>query len=642
MDNKPPYIFYSSLILVCLLAFSGGLVYRFYSLNRAGLLISLALSAISFIIIQYFYLISNKKTRRPKQEKREKNNFKLFNFLLLAAYLLLLFFCFYFLFAGRTDAAIISPWQTVSWRFFALDCLSVLALIANAVFNRKFALPLIMLHYFLSLSVAVIVYKLGYGYDSFIHQATENLIAQTGAVDPKPFYYLGQYALVAIAHKLTALPVVWLDRLLVPILAALFLPLALGRALNAWFDDKKLNLITIIALPVLTFPFLIVTTPQNLAYLFLLLAIILALACRNLYDFLVIILLALAAVVTQPLAGIPALLLVLALAVFYGENGKIKKYLYALLILAAVSLLPALFYFLHKNLPAAGSIGAVFPDQALFNFDPAGRENFISNFVYLYGFNLKIFFTLIALGGVFIAWKYRAHCRLYFVFLAASLSLMASYLLTARLPFNFLISYEQDDYPRRILLTAAFFFLPFIIILLYSLLEKAARQNLFLKISLAVFLSLLSAAALYLSYPRHDNYFNSRGLSVSASDIKAVNWINRDAEADYLVLANQQVSAAALSQFGFKKYFPAPAGQIFYYPIPTSSPLYQYYLKMVYEKPSAETMAEAMKLTGAKTGYFVLNKYWWAFKKILDQAKLAAVSWREFDDGQIFVFKYER
>ena len=61
---------------------------------------------------------------------------------------------------------------------------------------------------------------------------------------------------------------------------------------------------------------------------------------------------------------------------------------------------------------------------------------------------------------------------------------------------------------------------------------------------------------MYLSYPRFDHYHNSRGFSVGRADINAVRWINDHAENDdYIVLANQQVSAAAIREFGFKKYF---------------------------------------------------------------------------------------
>ncbi|MBU4375668.1 hypothetical protein KKH38_04155, partial [Patescibacteria group bacterium] len=143
-------------------------------------------------------------------------------------------------------------------------------------------------------------------------------------------------------------------------------------------------------------------------------------------------------------------------------------------------------------------------------------------------------------------------------------------------------------------------------------------------------------------------YFNSRCFSTSKNDIEAVNWIENNTESDYIVLANQQVSAAALREFGFKKYYSPPlidkergsGGEVFYYPVPTGGPLYQYYLDMVYEKPSRETMAKAMDLAGVSEGYFVLNKYWRAFDKILEEAKLEADSWEDIGDGDVFVFKY--
>ena len=61
---------------------------------------------------------------------------------------------------------------------------------------------------------------------------------------------------------------------------------------------------------------------------------------------------------------------------------------------------------------------------------------------------------------------------------------------------------------------------------------------------------------------------------------------------------------------------------------------------MVYKKPSRETMLTAMHLVGVEEAYFVLNKYWWAFPKILAEAKLEADSAQEFDNGEVYVFRY--
>ncbi len=630
----------SALALICLIAFCGGLVYRVYALNNLGITISLILAIIAFFIIQYFYLISNNSTRLEQQKKLETSGFKLINFLLLVSYFLLIFFCFYVLFNHRTAGAVVSPWQVVPGNFFVFYALASLSLIANAIYNYRLTLPLIMLHYFLSFSVALIVYQLGYGYDPFIHRATENLIAQTGAVSPKPFYYLGQYALVVIFHKLAFLPLDWLDKLLVPFMAALFLPIYLWRALKDWSAAQPASLILIITALTLSFPFFVVTTPQNLAYLFLLLAILAALSCKNIYDLSIIFILAAAAALTHPLAGVPALLLTGFLAVYYADGAKYKKYLYALLALLSVFILPLLFYILNRRLASAAGGEAAGPETLPFGLSLPAGDNFILNFVYLYGFNLKYILGALALGGILIAWQNRQRCKILFVYLVAALALLASYFLTVKLPFLFLIGYERGDYPQRILLAAGLFLLPFILLSFYWLAEKIIQKNIFIKLSWLVFLSITLTASLYISYPRYDNYLNSRGYSVSDADLSAVNWINGDARSDFIVLANQQTSAAALSQFGFKKYYGAEP--IFYYPIPTGSPLYQYYLDMVYKKPSRETMYAAMDLAGVNQGYFVLNKYWWGFKKILDEAKLSADSFEPINNGEVYVFKYER
>ncbi len=643
MNNKLLNILNSLLISICLISVFGGLVYRFYALNCAGVAISLILAVIFFVIIQYFYIILNKKTRRFQKQPDIKNHgefsygLKIFS---AAAYFLFLILCFFILFKSRTASAIVSPWQAVPKYFFIACAMAALFLIFNAVVNKKIALWLIMLYYLLSFSAALIVYKLGYGYDSFIHQATENLIGRTGSVDPKPFYYLGQYGLVAIAHKISSVPIVLLDKLLLPVMAALFLPMALWRASKHWFDSDKTSLILIISILAFSFPFLIVTTPQNISYLFLALAILFGMRCKNFYDFLVVLLLSSAAAITHPVAGIPALLFSAFLAVYRGDRIKTKKYFYAFLFLAAVFIIPALFYFLNSNLSASAAGENLFQATRNFEVNFAGQENFILNFAYLYGFNLKFIIALFALSGIFIVWKHRARCGIFWIYSAMSAALFASYLIASKIRFDFLIGYERDDYPRRILLAACLFLLPFLMVSIYALIEKILKHNFFIASSFAVFLITLLTASLYISYPRHDNYFNSRGYSVSSADMEAVDFINEESEDNYIVLCNQQTSAAALSKFGFKKYY--GSGQIFYYPIPTSSPLYQYYLDMVYKKPSRDTMFAAMDLAGVSRGYFALDRYWRDFIKISNEAKLSADDWKEIGGGQAYVFRYDK
>jgi len=56
--------------------------------------------------------------------------------------------------------------------------------------------------------------------------------------------------------------------------------------------------------------FFVVTTPQNLAYLFFLLVLFLGLNCRGYSELILLYVLSTAALATHPVAGIPALLFV--------------------------------------------------------------------------------------------------------------------------------------------------------------------------------------------------------------------------------------------------------------------------------------------------------------------------------------------
>jgi hypothetical protein len=670
--NKINYNSTNILILICLISFWGGIIYRLYSLNYIGVIISLILAIISFFIIQR--LKAKNKEPRPRQAQRGRQEtcnieynakIKILDLLPASCYLLLTAYSFYVLFSHQTTAAIISPWQAIPSYFFIIYGLATAILIIIILKHNNISTPytlhptpFIILHYFLSFSVALIIYKIGYGFDPFIHQATVDLINKTGSVGPKPFYYLGQYALIVIIHKITFLPLVWLDKLLVPLLAAIYLPTMLWRVLSKWFSDNTTSLLLILMLLILPFSFFIVTTPQNFAYLLLLLAILLGLICSNIFDLMVIYLLSLTAIVIQPIAGIPALLFSLLLTVYHSDIKKrygvsLKKYFYLLISIASVFILPLAFVILSAvKDPGESAQNEILPPLSEVRMTVPGQENFILNFIYLYGFNIKIIIGLIAAVGLIIAYRHRGKCRIFFIYLIMSASLALSYLLTAKLPFAFLIDYERSNYSDRILLVTAFFLLPFILVALYAFISKTLNQIKSIKFPLLCFIVVLITASLYISYPRFDRYFNSHGYSVSQTDINAVHWIEENAGQDYIVLANQQVSAAALREFGFAKYYTSPlsrdggtgeglgVGEIFYYPVPTGGPMYQYYLDMVYKKPSSETMFTAMELAGVNEGYFVLNKYWWAFPKILEEAKLEAQAWEEINNGEIYIFKY--
>ena len=124
-------------------------------------------------------------------------------------------------------------------------------------------------------------------------------------------------------------------------------------------------------------------------------------------------------------------------------------------------------------------------------------------------------------------------------------------------------------------------------------------------------------------------------------DIDTVRFIESDASQDYIVLANQQTSVAALKEYGFTRYYKTENNEsIFYYPIPTGGPLYPFFLSMVNDRPKRSTMLSAMELAGVEIGYLTISKYWWASSKLIDEAKLEASSWSSINEGNIHIFKF--
>ena len=310
---------------------------------------------------------------------------------------------------------------------------------------------------------------------------------------------------------------------------------------------------------ILPFSFLIVTTPQNLAYIFLLLTLIYSLNCKDTLDYINIFLLSLSAFFIHPIAGIPALLFACLIIIYNSKPRKIKikKIGYFIIYSCLALALPAAFFFFEKNtqknVETKDFLSLRFLD--CLNFSIPDKENVVLNTVYFFIFNIKYILIFLAVSGIIIAFNNRKKCRVLSLYLFSSLALFFSYFLSAKLPFAFLINYEQANYSNRILTISCFFLLPFIIIAFYQLMLKILAQNKIIKYSLLCFLCFLISVSIYSSYPRYDHYFNSHGYSVSKSDLNAVKWIENNAPENFIVLANQQTSVASLYSFGFKKYY---------------------------------------------------------------------------------------
>jgi hypothetical protein len=611
-----------TIIVAAVISTVGGAVYLLWNLGAPALILTLVLSlAVSFLIIAYIF---------KKQRARSTSSPSLFTdtdavhekggrawVIALAPIAALAIVCLMLLGRNQVDGAVNTPWSAVPQLFWialalaaALGATLMVRARANVSYLAAFALMAV------ALAVAALVYRIGYGYDPFVHAAAEQHIIDFGTIAPKTVYYAGQYALVVLIAYVAKLPVETIGVWLVPALAALGIPAAVCVAAKA----KKISAgvhcaALLVVLPLASF---IDTTPFGLAALYCLIAAILAMGTKGDERLkLLVWLFAAAALATHPIAGVPAL----TLAMIVQFKRPIWKIASAAL---GAAVLPILFAVTGNGF--SFSLDRI--NSITLPFDlPLTRFHALGDPVYAIG----IAAAVIIVVGVF--WN-----RTYL--LAAGSAALAGLLIAASIDFSYLPDGEQGGYAGRLLVIALLIAAPAAAFEIAKLFNAAERpwRNLTAIAAVAFFFT----GGVYLAYPRADAYVISKGWNTSETDMAAVSAINDDAAGEpYIVLSAQPVSAAALSKFGFFKYYDTPEGQIFAYPVPTGGALYQYFLKMIYTDPSSEYMNEAMALAGVKRGYFVVNSYWTDSDHIIARAKQSSESWFGIDNAD-YVFRYSR
>lgn len=626
---KNRYSFFSLfLTLLALVGIFGSVGYLIIGLTTPVRIIVVLLSIISTIYLKKYF---------PLEENR-KSNIKLLitSGRLLAIYGFLGLLGLYQIIHSQSGRPLITPWETLPHSHFIIYGLATLCLyMLLPRIERKISGLLSLIHYGWSYCFAVIIYKIGYGFDPFIHQATVQAIEQLGKIYPTTFYYLGQYSLITTLHLLFSWTIAWWDKLLVPVLATLLIPTVLYKKITIALQYRGLIILSLLILP---FSIFIVTTPQNLAYVFLIIIIFYSLHLQP-GDLIIIWLLAILALLTQPIAGLPALLFATWLTIKNRPETTYKKVLVAGLVIAFTLAIPlALYIFSHQY--ANGAISFTnFNLTQLFSFlvpTNPHRESIYLNLVYFFASMRGLIFAIIIIAGITIAHNKKIS-YIYTYGLPAG-ALIVSATITSLLNFGFLINYERFDYAHRLITVAVIFCLPFIVLVLENFFIRLAEQKKYIQTGWLICLATLVTSSLYLSYPRFDHYFNSHGYASSDADVTAVHWINQQAgDSAYIVLANQQTSAVAIREFGFKKYY----NNLFYYPVPTGGPLYQYYLAMVKE-PNRESIDKAMALAGVNQAYFVLNEYWFNAKKIGPEIKAIADETTTLQDNQITVYTFKK
>jgi len=577
-----------------------------------------------------------------------------------AVFLALEIVLLYILFSHRTFENTNSPWIDMPSLFFVLYAAATILVIAlpRITQNKLLAYASTIFHMCITFSVVIIVYPLGFGFDGFIHRATENWIQLNGFISPKQPVYIGQYSFIVWLSNLTAIPIFYIDVVLVPILSAVLIPTVVSRSLHkVWNIPLMHGLQLSWIIPVIYYVSLHLTTPHNVLILltFVIVFGLLEYFSKTMH-IIPVLLVSIAGLTIHALLGAPAFLCVVAgLLLRHSKKCKISvlvTYIFGMTFMFPI--LFSLYFFLTKQpLPnLTNPFNHIQKFLSLFDrpFWYAKQAPIGLEILYAWQRILPVFVCISAiLAFLYIAKKKNLH-ESYLLFLFTFVGFFSgAFLLRSWIHFPNVGALEQGDYPLRLIKSSIIYLLPFLMysvyLMVHWMLEHLKRLPLFTRqmshYSGLFIIAVLLTASLYLAYPQQNAKAHFPGYNVSLSDFKAVRWINNNNdEYNYIVLANPLTSIAAMTEYGFPKYFETEDGLHSYLSVPTGAELYIQYQNMLYKGQHRSFMNTAMNYAGVKKSYFVVSSFWANFDNIIEGAQETADTWHIIDNGKIWIFTY--
>lgn len=489
--------------------------------------------------------------------------------------------------------------------------------------------------------IAPLIYKIGFGFDGFLHRASERILLTTGTLTPHPPYYIGQYTLVTWLARLLHAPIDSFDTFLVP-LAVVLIPLALLFVFPWKKSETKWPIVG--ASLLLSLGFAVATTPQSFAYVLGIIALCLALAVKRGAHPYAALAFAFWSTAAHPLAGLPFLgATCLLLWSTTRKKQTWRSPLPWIIVGLTVLAVPAAFFVngWHSAAHIDWHFSSLFHLSAYADvwrslIPPSTHIALWADWAAFVSYLAP--FILVALAVTACIKKTEHRASWIWLTVAGAGLLLAGLFLQATGEFTFLIDYERGNYADRLFLIAQFFFLLPALDGFSLFLQNGFKKSTTVVVTVILFLMGWQAAQAYLALPRHDATVVGHGWSVSAADEEAVRWIEENANGQpYTVLADQSVSAAAVDAFGFKRY----VGDVFYYPIPTGGPLYQIYLQAAADGTSRATIQKAAALGQSRIVYVVLNDYWWDADRVAEELKGIADQTQDIQNGKDRIYRFD-
>ena len=544
---------------------------------------------------------------------------------------------------ARTDQAIISPWNLLSSEVFILYAAATFFLYLTAKEAKPWLfLSLSVLHTFVTLSAAAIIYAVGFGFDPFIHRAAEQALLADGFIEPRQILYSGQYLLVTALHYLTSIPLKLIDVWLVPATASIVLPIASYIGLRHGWKVKE-HLARIGSLGFLFLPMVLsyFTVPYTFTYTFFLaLIFLLPLARRNNKIALILLLTSITMIFFHPLLAVPYTIWLLGY--LFGQK---KQRLFKVLTFLAISIAVPAMFVVHAGIGLQDII-IYNPLDRLDLFFNLFYNPFIDHFPYipvfldlLYEIRYYLPYCLLLIAGLgsLTLKKQKQDFGWYWTLVLGLIGAM--FFSSTMFEIPGIIVHEQAEFALRLEQAMFTVVIPIVVLVLIKLYYQS--KNL-LRYALLILLAGIITINWYFTYPQFNLKYPFYSPSVSQTDLDTVQEIDlRASGQQYLVLSNQMTSAAALQEFGFANYYQLDGQDILWYAIPTGGPLYQEFIGMIEFGQIEQRMNSLQDKTKVDKIYLSLHSYWpWSEGLVSELAQTASDYFEQDNQIQVYIYNF--
>ncbi|MFZ2189388.1 MAG: hypothetical protein WA057_04295 [Candidatus Magasanikiibacteriota bacterium] len=621
------------------------LFYTIISLTGLYYIFGVTKLVISLWLIMTILLLSilNKKTLIINLPKIDKLNLFELSIIFINTILLVYFF------SKPIYNGLPSPWINIHPLIFLLFFINLVIIIWSLINQQKISRLTTFFSLASILGIITARYSLSFGYDTLLHQAALDHIANNGSITPLTPFYIGQYVLEIIIHYFTNWSFTTIERFFLPLLSIISL-----TYLGQYFFEKLKLKSQIIIIPLsilLLIPNQFVSTsPYSFAILLALTALInnylfIKLKQNNYW------LLALGASITSilvhPFIGLHILIITIS-NWFYNKSQFKKTTTIITFILASIAVVFTFaFYnwFIGKDITIADPLFYIYKFFSLFN-DPIW---YFTNYgswwqKLIYGYEKFYILIIFIFLLIYFFKKFKTSPEKKLIILAFDTALISAWLFVSLIEVAEFTFGDHFNYSYRLMNYSKWLLWPLLIIFLNNFFINIKQRPIWQKIILIFLLSGLGLISWYLTYPRFDQISRPNINNIRAVDYKAIETIYNieKGKQGYLVFANQLLGAGAMKTYGFGPYYHSPWGLLNYYSVPMASELnIRYEQIMNGEEFKYDLVKDTMEKININRAYLVITDYWPMYPNSMEQAQTLSNGFWNIDN-QIMIYRFDK